>query len=207
MERDYSLGVEVRTESRDWALSNAWRMRHYRGAKATVPGGHEIAINAEEYLDVQPPGAEYDGVVDKIHLYLKHPKPGCAYVWRARQEDATYRLIELHFIRPVAYSELKESGATTSLFGYTEAGIPDAEGNRTVGTFVGWRKAALYEVRPDKTREWFIDPGRYHLRLIMDIPEETAARFEDEGIGTATMERKDPRSQAQEVALEERRRH
>ena len=204
--RDTSLGVEVRAESRDWAIQNAWRMRHYKGATATVPGGHDIAIDEDEYLDVQPPGAEYDGVVDRIVEYLKHPKPGCVYIWRPRAEDSTHRLAELHYIRPVLYSELKEEGATASLFGYNEAGVPDAEGHRTTQTYVGWKKAGLYEVRPDKSKEWFIDPGRYHLKQIARIPDEVADRFEEERLGTARMERKDPATQAQEVARDARRR-
>jgi hypothetical protein len=202
---DRNFGVEINTNSRDWAIQQAWRMRHYKGASATVPGGHEIAIDEREYLDIQPPGADYDGVVDRIAEFLKHPKPGCAYLWRARLDESTTRLKELHFIRPVLHSELKEAAATVHLYGYNESGIPDAEGHRTVQTYVGWRKAGLYEVRPDKAKEWFIDPGKYHLRLIMKIPEEIAGRFEDEGIGTATMERKDPRSQAQEAALDQRK--
>ena len=204
-ERDRSLGMEIRTDSRDWAVAQAWRMRHYKGAKATVPGGHEIAIDEDDYLDVQPPGAEYDGVVDKIHDFLKHPKPGCAYVWRARADDSTYRLMELHYIRPVLFSELKDNAVTIHLFGYQEAGIPDANGVRTTQTCVGWRKAGLYEVRPDKSKEWFIDPGKYHLRLIAEIPDKLYDEFEEAGVGTATVERKDPATQAQEVMRDQRR--
>lgn len=208
--------MEVRTDSRDWAVANAYRMRHYRGAKATVPGGHEIAIDANEYIDVQPPGSEYDGVVDKIHDFLKHPKVGAAYVWRRRPgtgstssqisaADMTSRLVELHYIRPVSFSELKDTAVTANLFGYVEAGVVDAEGGRTTQTCVGWQKDGLYEVRPDIAQKWFLDPGRYHMRLIAEIPEQVNNDFEEAGVGTAKMERKDPATQAQEVLRDQRR--
>lgn len=201
--------MEVRTDSRDWAIANTYRMRHYKGAKATVPGGHEIAVNADDFIDVQPPGSEYDGVVDKIQRFLKHPKPGCAYVWRRRpgspRGDMTERLVELHYIRPVLFHELKDEAITANLFGYVEAGIPDANGDRKTQTCVGWQKDGLYEVRADVAQKWFVDPGRYHMRLIAEIPDQVNNDFEESGLGTAVMERKDPATQAQEIARDQRR--
>ena len=203
-DRDRSRGMEIRTESLDWAIANRYRMRHYKGARATVPGGHEVAID-DDFVDVAPPGAEYDGVIDRIRDFLKHPKAGCMYIWRPRMDESTFRLIELHYIRPVLFSELTDRAATVGLNGYQESGIPDAEGHRTVQTYAGWRKAGLYEVRPDKSKEWFIDPGRYHLRLIRDMPDQVEDQFAEEGVGTAVLTQKDRRTQAEEVALEQRR--
>jgi hypothetical protein len=184
---------------------NAWKMLRYKGARATVPGGHQIAIE-EDYIDVQPPGADLDGVIDQIQKWLKHPAPGCAYVWRSRQADDTIRMVALHWIRPVKYSELKEGTPSVSMFGI-EQSVPDQDGHFHTETLIGWKKACLYEVRPDKTKEWFVDPGRYHLKLVTDMPDRVAQEFEEARIGTAKLEAKDPASQAQEIERDVRRRH
>lgn len=202
------MNNEIRTGSRDWVMANAWRMRGYRGPTTTVPGGHKVEARDEygEFVGLRPPGADLDGIVDKIKDFLKHPSPKCAYVWRDRKAHDTERMVELQMIRAVKWSELKPNSATLSLYAFQEVGVPDAAtGHRTTETYVGWKKSALYEVTPEWTYEWFIHPGRYHQSLVTELPESINNEFQEAGIGTAKMEAIDPRTQAQEVARDARR--
>jgi hypothetical protein len=200
------MGNEVNTGSRDWAMSNAWKMRHYKGPTATVPGGHKIAAEDEygSFIGLQPPGADLDGVIDRPTDFLKHPKPDCAYIFRSRQDDDTIRLVELQDIRPVRWDELKPRAATLSLHAFQESGVPDEKGERRVMTCVGWRKMAMYEVTPENTYKWFVHPGRYHQSLVTDIPESINEQFQEAGYGTAKLEVKNQRTQAQEVEADRR---
>jgi hypothetical protein len=191
---------KVNAGSADWRIANRWRMQNYHGPKATGPGGMEIEASA--YVDVQPPGSDDLGILDRPQDFIKHPKPGCTYVWRSRQDDDTIRMVELHMMKPVLWSELVPETATISLYSFQESGIPDDQGNRHMRTYVGWRKFALFEVGPELSYKWFQQPADYHMHLVTKLPEQAAANLEP--FGTATLKAGEKRT-AQEEALRDQR--
>ncbi len=193
---------KVNTSSLDSIQANAWRMKRFKGPKSTGPFG--VEIDGTEYIDVQPPGWTDHGILDRAVEFLKHPKPGCLYGWRARDDYDTEQLVSLGFIRLVKFDELNKDRRTVSLNGWQSSGFPDANGNRKVETYAAWRKMVLVEYSEQIAYEWFQQPADYHMKLVTTIPEEMQEQFGDMGV-TAVV-RKNMRSAGQEAIHEARKR-
>lgn len=182
---------EVRAHDPQWRQTNKYRMRKFKGQKAFVSGG--IAIDASRWLNVRPPGVTTGFVLNSVEKYLKHPKPGCRYVWRARSSDETIGMVEAHSIRPVKMDEIERSRLTASLHGF--AG-PDGV------RYVGWKRMALFEVPPDIAYEWFDHPVDWAIAKTLQRPDQFEAEVEEYSRGKmeGSFEKYDTRNARQELA-------
>jgi hypothetical protein len=168
-----------------------YKMKRYKGAKLTLPTG--MLVPGEQYVNVKPPGTDDHGAIADPKKYIKHPRPGCEYVWRARADDETVGLVEAHRIRPVKMDEIERNAHTAKLSGFSGP----------AGTvYVGWKRMALFEVPADVAYEWFQHPVDWAAAKTLNRGEEFREEVESftQGKMTGTFERKDPRNAREELA-------
>lgn len=168
-----------------------YKMRRYKGPKLTLPTG--MVVPGQDYLNVKPPGTDDFGAISDPRKYVKHPKPGCEYVWRARADDETVGLVEAHSIRPVKMDEIERNQHTAKLSGFSGPG----------GTvYVGWKRMALFEVPQQVAYEWFQHPVDWAAAKTLNRDEEFRQEVEafTGGKMTGKFERKDPRNAREELA-------
>jgi hypothetical protein len=140
------------------------------GDNLTLPTGIQIdpkeAFGKRDYRGIRPPGADRAFIMHSPEKYIRDPKPGHRYIWRARQDEVTYGLVEAHLIRPVSVDRIRrEVKGTQRIFQY--AGAPDKEGNP--GYYAGSGTMALFEAVPSFVDENYIQPQDYDLARLVSM--------------------------------------
>ena len=159
------------------------------GDNLTLPSGLQVdpkeVFGNRQYRGLRPPGADRAFIMHSPEKYLKDPKPGHRYIWRLRQDEVTYGLVESHQIRPVRVDRIRrEVKGTERIFQYAGAPGPDGE----PGYYAGSGTMALFEAVPAFVYENYDAPQDYDLsRLISfqsnDEDNPVRAMMEEAGSG------------------------
>jgi|SRR5271165_1218079 len=166
-----------------------WRqINKYRASKAdkegvstmNLPGGVKVIteeVLGKNWRGIRPPGSDRAFALHSPEKYLKDVKPGCRYIWRLRNDETTFGLVESGQIRPVASSRIKRSvKGTSSIYNY--AGPDDGHGNME---YAAWGRLALFEANPEASAEWFDEPEIYDLSLLATRKDQIEAGIREAG--------------------------
>lgn len=191
MPKTDELGVDagdVRIHDAQWRAMNKYRMQNSDTPKAFLPFG--VTIDGSAYMGVRPPGSDRTAVMHTPEKYLKESKPGHKYMWRLRNDEATFGFVESHQIRPVPMSNLHRVTETAQCFAYQGPG----EDGQATG-YVALGRMGLFEVTPQASYEWFQQPADWSMRLTMGRSEDFTEQVEQftQGKMTGHIERKDVR--------------
>ena len=134
----------------------------------TLPTGITVdpkeVFGTRDYRGLRPPGADRTMTLHSPEKYLKDPRPGHRYVWRQRNDEITYGLVESHQLRPVSIDRIRRDVRGSERF-FQYAGAPKPDGEP--GYYAGSGTMALFEAGPAFVKENYTDPEDYDLsRLI-----------------------------------------
>jgi hypothetical protein len=136
----------------------------------TLPTGITVdpkdVFGNRNYRGIRPPGADRAFIMHSPEKYIRDPKPGHRYIWRARQDEVTYGLVEAGLIRPVNVDRVRrEVKGTQRIFQY--AGPPTKEGEP--GYYAGSGTMALFEAVPAFVDENYVQPQDYDLSRLVAL--------------------------------------
>jgi hypothetical protein len=187
------------------------QINKYRTARAekegistmALPGGVKVIteeVLGKNWRGIRPPGSDRAYALHSPEQYIKDVKPGCRYIWRLRNDETTFGLVEAGRIRPVASSRIKRTvKGTQSIYNY--AGPEDSSGNME---YAAWGRLALFETTPEAADEWYNEPEIYDLSLLATRKDQIEAGIREVGqahgvhIDEVEVTRKDVQSAAHE---------
>jgi len=151
----------------------------------TLPSGITVdpkdVFGGRNYRGIRPPGADRAFIMHSPEKYLRDPKPGHRYIWRLRQDEVTYGLVESHQIKPVRVDRVRRDvKGTERIFQYPGPPGPDGE----PGYYAGSGTMALFEAVPSFVDENYIQPQDYDLSRLVALQ----SRDEDNPIRNDIME-------------------
>lgn len=138
------------------ALVRDHAQRMTRGPKIPMPQGQRVS--AEPYIGVKYPGEDATLMLGNPGLFLKEPKVGYVYLWKVRDDRRTAALLRAKHIRPVEMHELDEDNPMAEV----------VELKTASGDFVLWESHALFEMRPEIVKRYYIDYERYAVGRLAD---------------------------------------
>lgn len=150
-------------------IMQKYKMRGFQGPKTVLPTG--IVIDASRYTGIRPPGSDQSFVLHSPEAYLRHPKPGHRYVWMLRSDDATIGLVETSQMRPVLMDEVDRTKSAEAAFLRAWTG-PSGK------SYVGWKRLALFEVKPETVDAWYRQPEDYAMARTVGISDSFAENVE-----------------------------
>jgi hypothetical protein len=203
---------DIRLHDPTWRQINKYRAKAAEKAGIStlrLPTGATIIteeVLGKNWRGIRPPGSDKAFALHSPDKYLRDAKPGCRYIWRKRNDETTFGLVESGRVRPVASKRIRRNvKGTQSIYNY--AGPPDSDGDME---YAAWGTMALFEASPEAAQEWYVDPELYDLSLLASIKDEDeSTNFIAQGIREAgrnygvnveqvKVERKDVQSAARE---------
>ena len=149
----------------------------------TLPTGLKIVaedVLGKNFRGIRPPGSDKAYALHSADKYLRDPKPGCTYVWRKRNDEVTFGLVESGRLRPVRISRVRrEVKGTQAIYAY--AGPPEKSDDPESGQYAAFGTMALFEASPEATQEWYKDPALYDLSRLVTHKESIEAGIREAG--------------------------
>jgi len=143
------------------------------GDNLTLPTGIQVdpkeVFGNRPYRGLRPPGADRTFIMHSPEKYIRDPKPGYKYIWRLRQDEVTFGLVESHQIKPVRVERiLRNVKGTERIFQY--AGPPGADGEP--GYYAGSGTMALFEAVPSFVDENYVQPQDYDMARLISFQSQ-----------------------------------
>jgi hypothetical protein len=172
---------ELKINDANWVAYQKYRGKQLlkEGKGLILPSG--LVIDASPWKGFQHSVHVRGRVMHAPKELLKDPEPGCAYVWRPKDDPkhSTSGLVNKGYIKPVEFSRCDTD---SNLF----AEVYEYQGSSRTGEIVGYIGAGdylMFEVRPDKAYEWFEQPVDATAARMLGVKgqfQQKAQQFADE---------------------------
>ena len=161
------MSDEIRMHDPNWRAMQKYKMKNFKGPKATLAYG--VEIDATPYMGIKPPGADRSFVMHSPRELLRSPKPGHEYIWRLRTDQMTYGLVETQQIRPVTMDEINREDPRSARI-FPMPGPKDTDG-KVLYSYATMGMMGLFEAPPEFVYENYRLPEDWSMAKLINASD------------------------------------